>query len=404
MNHLLRMTLAVLAGGLLWQGVSCAEEVRPAAMKEIPQQSPSLAGEGLQPLKTGIALEEGTGRYATVIEVRGNAQVQMGDSRQPLKVGMVLQEGSSIETTQDSSVVVFLDGDGKRGRFELEEGAQLSLETLRVDAVSGDEAAALNLAVGCVLVEVETKLKGGSKFQVKTPVATTGVRGTAWETCFADGTAMVSVLRGTVWMQEPGKPETRVDLPEGTQRSVRRRGEDEERPIPPRERGGLGEKLERLRQIGSGGVHAMRGGEIGSSWRPNSGGGGIISLPNSRTPVGGPPRGRLRTPEDNPPLPEEPPPPSSGDPSALSLGESPSSTADISHPENSKPVNPSISTDLESGTELGSEWEEWEKPEIEKRESESEPAPEPEPEPEPPPEPEPKQEPEPEPKSDPGLQ
>jgi hypothetical protein len=49
-----------------------------------------------------------------------------------------------------------------------------------VNKITGDKTTLLDLAIGKVLVQTQ-KLQGDSKFEVRTPTALTGVRGTIFE-------------------------------------------------------------------------------------------------------------------------------------------------------------------------------------------------------------------------------
>ena len=93
---------------------------------------------------------------------------------------MLLHEKDEIKTFDKSSVLILLDQGGETGKLELKEKSHLRLNTLKLDAQSGEKVTLLDLAIGKVLVYAE-KLRGDSKFEVKTPTATTGVRGTVFE-------------------------------------------------------------------------------------------------------------------------------------------------------------------------------------------------------------------------------
>ena len=72
-----------------------------------------------------------------------------------------------------------LDG-GTVGRVEIKEGSLFRIAKAETDATTGDMTTLLDLAIGKILVKVES-LKGNAKFEVKTPTALTGVRGTVFE-------------------------------------------------------------------------------------------------------------------------------------------------------------------------------------------------------------------------------
>ncbi|MEI7751999.1 MAG: FecR domain-containing protein, partial [Candidatus Omnitrophota bacterium] len=66
------------------------------------------------------------------------------------------------------------------GRVEIKEGSLFRIQKAETDGLTGDRTTILDLAIGKILVKVEA-LKGNSKFEVKTPTALTGVRGTLFE-------------------------------------------------------------------------------------------------------------------------------------------------------------------------------------------------------------------------------
>jgi hypothetical protein len=62
----------------------------------------------------------------------------------------------------------------------VKEGSLFRINKAETDPVMGDKTTILDLAIGKVMVHVE-KLKGNSRFEVRTPTALTGVRGTTFE-------------------------------------------------------------------------------------------------------------------------------------------------------------------------------------------------------------------------------
>ena len=59
-------------------------------------------------------------------------------------------------------------------------GSLFRINTAETDPKTGNKMTLLDLAVGKVLVHA-AKLKGGSRFEVRTPTAISGVRGTVFE-------------------------------------------------------------------------------------------------------------------------------------------------------------------------------------------------------------------------------
>jgi hypothetical protein len=95
------------------------------------------------------------------------------------KDGMVILPGDEVKTAQGNVAEMMLDG-GATGRVEIKEGSLFRIQKAETDAATGDRTTILDLAIGKILVKVEA-LKGNSKFEVRTPTALTGVRGTLFE-------------------------------------------------------------------------------------------------------------------------------------------------------------------------------------------------------------------------------
>ena len=95
------------------------------------------------------------------------------------KDGMILLPGDEVKTAERNSVEVLLGG-GKIGRVEIKEGSLFRIQKSEMDSMTDDQTTILDLALGKILVKVES-LKRNSKFEVRTPTALTGVRGTIFE-------------------------------------------------------------------------------------------------------------------------------------------------------------------------------------------------------------------------------
>ena len=120
-------------------------------------------------------------RQATLSKVKGEVTVRMkgGEWKDAVK-GMVLNEKDEIKTAPGGFAELALDERGKTGKVELKENSHLRINTLSLDSKTGDKVTLLDLAIGKVLIRAQ-KLKGNSKFEVKTPTSTSGVRGTVFE-------------------------------------------------------------------------------------------------------------------------------------------------------------------------------------------------------------------------------
>jgi hypothetical protein len=146
-------------------------EAAPApAARTLKAASPIV----MQQLKDGM-------RYGTLKNPGKDVFVRSpGGDWKAAKDDMVILPGDEVKTAvNDSSVEVMLDA-GKVGHVEIKEGSLFRIAKAETDPVTGDMNTLLDLAIGKILVKVES-LKGNSKFEVKSPTALTGVRGTIFE-------------------------------------------------------------------------------------------------------------------------------------------------------------------------------------------------------------------------------
>ena len=117
-------------------------------------------------------------RYAVILETQGNVEVKLsGAEWTPAEAGVKLFEKDEIRTQAQSTAQILLDQEGSTGKFEVKPNSRLRMGTLILEPATGDKTTILDLAIGSVLVKAE-KLQGHSRFEVRTPNATTGVRGT----------------------------------------------------------------------------------------------------------------------------------------------------------------------------------------------------------------------------------
>ena len=119
-------------------------------------------------------------RYGTVENADKDVFMRIpGGEWQPVTNGMVILPGDEIRTAPGASVTLVLD-EGKTGTVEIREGSLFRINRSEIDPKTGDKTTLLDLAVGKLLAQVE-KLQGDSRFEVRTPQALTGVRGTIFE-------------------------------------------------------------------------------------------------------------------------------------------------------------------------------------------------------------------------------
>ncbi len=128
---------------------------------------------------SGIASAEQV-RQATLANFAGDVMIrQDGGEWKQATPGIIMKINDEIKTSSGASAELLLDN-GKVGSVKIHEKSQFKIDTMDVDPTTGDKVTYLNLALGRILIQTQ-KLQGDSKFEVRTPTSTTGVRGTVFE-------------------------------------------------------------------------------------------------------------------------------------------------------------------------------------------------------------------------------
>lgn len=186
----------------------------------------------LQPgrhLRIPVALLKGQARQATVLYVRGQVFRTVGGPSggasgdapgQPVNIGDQLDEGEVLSVGPDSYASLRLH-DGSQ--VHVQAGTLMALERLRKVNQSGRSSTSLGVRRGRVDTQV-TPQKGGSRFDVRTPLAVAGVRGTRFGvTVDADGArALSDVVEGQVAVQALGSQTALAPVSAGQGAVVRR--------------------------------------------------------------------------------------------------------------------------------------------------------------------------------------
>lgn len=136
-------------------------------------------------------------RVASVSDLRGDVRIQhrATDAFNPLGATRYVRAGDVIQTGQGSLTLNWVDGTRVRV------GPETTLHVLRCSLNSATNAAVsvFRLDLGQVWIRVRRLLSPRSKFEVLTPTATAGVRGTVFSvTVDPGGGTQVSVLEGQV--------------------------------------------------------------------------------------------------------------------------------------------------------------------------------------------------------------
>jgi hypothetical protein len=135
-----------------------------------------------------------TGR-AVVRTVKGTASyAQQGGDWMPLKTGQALSPGATVRTGVDGQVDLYLGDNGPD--VHLFDSTTLGLDRLEIERTGADTVVEtqLNLTAGTIRGEVK-RLSAASKYEVKTPNAVFGVRGTKYQ---ISANGIVHVMEGTM--------------------------------------------------------------------------------------------------------------------------------------------------------------------------------------------------------------
>lgn len=164
-------------------------------MKSVGNLSKSILCGVISAALSAASTVEAAVNKAVVRSVRGTASYseQAGDWK-PLSVGRVLGPGASVRTGASSQVDLFLDENGPLVR--LLESTQLGLDKLNLDRTGADTVieTQLDLRQGTIQGHVK-KLAAASTYEIKTPNAVAGIRGTDYQISADD---KVSCIEGSL--------------------------------------------------------------------------------------------------------------------------------------------------------------------------------------------------------------
>ena len=151
-------------------------------------------------------------RVTFIDHVRGTVEArQPGEGAfKPLAGEARVLSGTVLRTGKDAGALLHW-ADGTR----LEAGPESRLTVLkcRLDKRTNAAVSLFKLDVGRIFVRVVRALSANSKFEIHTPTATAGVRGTEFSICVSpDGTTEVLVYEGNVSVDSGGKS---VGVPQG---------------------------------------------------------------------------------------------------------------------------------------------------------------------------------------------
>ena len=140
---------------------------------------------------------------AVVRAVRGSAQYSQGGDWMPLAVDKVLLSGAVVKTAPGAQVDLFMDKNGPVVRITGD--TVLALNSLKFEETGTGETVIetlLNLTNGRILGSVKP-LAAASKYEVKIPTGTVGIRGTEYD---ISANGVVHIKTGAVDVNWVGQP------------------------------------------------------------------------------------------------------------------------------------------------------------------------------------------------------
>jgi len=128
------------------------------------------------PFSKCIAAEDTAQMKATVVKVAGDVRIKSRASLtwHDAKINEVLGAGDRIETRKNGSIEIKLDNDNV---ISLKPDTEMTLTKLINNPTTGDYENLFEASKGKIRAKVE-KIKGNSKFEIKTPTVVACVRGT----------------------------------------------------------------------------------------------------------------------------------------------------------------------------------------------------------------------------------
>ncbi len=151
---------------------------------------------------------------ATVMKVSGNVLAMApGGSWTPVSVGAILTEGTKVKTSKDSEVFMKWSGDNV-----IKVAGLSMIELTKMQSSGKTMNSQIGLSQGRIFAKVKKLANADSSFEVKTPAAIAGVRGTGFSCDFTPGEpAVFAVAEGTVSVEAGGQE---VEVGEGMMSQV----------------------------------------------------------------------------------------------------------------------------------------------------------------------------------------
>lgn len=117
--------------------------------------------------------------YGVFMVVKGGVQIHSGGQQNTAKVGVKVYEGDKITTTADARAKIVMSD---RNVLNLSPDTTIEITRYQNDAATGKKNVEIKLSGGKIRSNVEQTYDGEkNKFQIKTPTAVAGVRGTQFQ-------------------------------------------------------------------------------------------------------------------------------------------------------------------------------------------------------------------------------
>jgi hypothetical protein len=174
------------------------------------------------------AFTAGDDLQATLTDFEGDVSYQRAHDKEwfSVETGMPLESGDMIRTGADGSAEILID-DGSL--LSLEGNAKIELSGLYVDSTSKKIKTKIYLAIGRLFSNITSMMHKESRFDIQTPTAIVGIRGTDFVVELADAEETdVGVFAGSVYVNSVDDSgniikEDEVIVTDGMQTTVRKR-------------------------------------------------------------------------------------------------------------------------------------------------------------------------------------
>ncbi|MGZ9711746.1 FecR domain-containing protein [Glaciimonas sp. GNP009] len=156
------------------------------------------------PILIPVALLEQIPASARIVAFSGAISANTADGKDiPLAIDTTLQEGARIETGPNSFITLAL---ADNSRVALPSNSQIKLSHLRSARFTQSPVTEITLVRGRVDSQVSPLKENKGRFEVRSPLAVAGVRGTNFRVNVSDNKMATEVLHGAVAVAKNNRP------------------------------------------------------------------------------------------------------------------------------------------------------------------------------------------------------